>query len=392
MSVQIIGSIYDGNNKPGDFAWMLNQPQYDDAFFIFNDNEECFVAHRDDPAGVVGCTAGDGNAIIRPYQCSTCRVLGIPTGTLQPFQGYSALTPHVKALIDSAIGTIRQLIASNGNKRVFYSAADAQGDLGGHIFKTAPAVKQYIVQQIRTLGTGDSTAVMPEVATEIEAVDAAVLVLPTPRPQPVTINGQSFNLVAFYYPGHNEPWDDVYQAPFCANFYPCLFTMGIEIKNQMISGTFHCAEAAFQATKWWDIPADLKRFENAQTGNQAYHISKQLRQNGWDRSYAGLGRVGAMHHVLAAKFADTAFQNALLATGDAYLLEHNPGIGKDTFWSDRKNRNNTGGDNMLGITLMKVRHSLGGSPAPAGNYTVSDFSNAVITHLPPTSNLSEIPI
>jgi hypothetical protein len=37
----------------------------------------------------------------------------------------------------------------------------------------------------------------------------------------VTIDGATVELVAFYFPGTNAPWDDVYAAPFLGNFWIC---------------------------------------------------------------------------------------------------------------------------------------------------------------------------
>ncbi len=199
--------------------------------------------------------------------------------------------------------------------------------------------------------------------------------LSTPQPQTVTINNQSYNLVAFYYPGYNEPWDNVYQAPFLGNFYDCQFSVTIN----SITATFHNAEAAFQCTKWWNDANARTQFENAKTGAEAFHIKKQLSNP--DYSYAGLGREGAMMTVLQQKFNLPAFKTGLLATGNAYLLEHNAKAGRDRHWSD----NNDGtGLNMLGITLMEIRAALGGANAPQGNYTVADFTQRVLSTAPAT--------
>ena len=149
-TVQIIGSIYTTGDQAGDFGWMLQQADYNDAFFIFNDNEEQFLAHGNEPTGSLGCRAGGGNAVIRPYQCQMPpRAAGIPTGANR--QGYTALTPHVQQMVDDAIAAIRSVVAEHGYKRIYYSAANRQGDLGSGIFQIDSAVKAYIVSQIRTL-------------------------------------------------------------------------------------------------------------------------------------------------------------------------------------------------------------------------------------------------
>lgn len=192
--------------------------------------------------------------------------------------------------------------------------------------------------------------------------------LTTPQPKQILINGKNYSLVAFYYPGYNEPWDNIYQASFMGNFYPCDFSVTID----SITATFHNAEAAFQATKWWKDDAARTQFENALTGNEAFHIKKGLSNP--DYSYCGLGRDGAMLRVVSQKFALPAFKKALLASDDAYLLEHNAVKGRDNYWSDDHDGSGT---NMLGITLMDVRNTLGGDGVPGGTYTVKDFTNNV---------------
>lgn len=190
-----------------------------------------------------------------------------------------------------------------------------------------------------------------------------------PQLKTVTVNGQSYELIAFYYPDHNTPWDLVYQCQFLANFYPCPSPITLTINS--ITGTFLNSEAAFQATKWWNTPHRTE-FEG-KTGSQAFTLKKSLHNP--DYTYAGLGSsYEAMKTVLTQKFSDSTLQQALLATKDAYLLEHNEVTGRDQTWSD----NNDGtGENQLGKVLMELRESYGGSGAPAGHYTVADFTHQV---------------
>jgi hypothetical protein len=150
VSVEVIGSQFSKPGETGDFGWMLRQPEYADALFVFNDNEEQFRAHRDDPSDPHGCAGGGGNAVIRPYQCDDPpRAAGIPTGSHGA--GYSELTPKVQNVIDEAIGAIRNLLATGRYGRVFYSAANANGDLGTGIFKVADDVRRYVVAELRSL-------------------------------------------------------------------------------------------------------------------------------------------------------------------------------------------------------------------------------------------------
>lgn len=146
--IQIIGSIFAGRGKAGDFGWMIEQPEYANALFIFNDNEEQFLAHRKNPKGGIGCDVGGGNAVIRPYQCQDPpRAICIPTGARG--EGYPSLTPHVKQTIDDAIAAIQKLVATGRYQRVIYSAANASGTLGTGIFDVGGDAKQYIVAQLR---------------------------------------------------------------------------------------------------------------------------------------------------------------------------------------------------------------------------------------------------
>jgi len=174
----------------------------------------------------------------------------------------------------------------------------------------------------------------------------------TPQSNQVDINGNQYQLTAFYFPGHNTAWDDYYQAPFLGNFWQAKLTVTID----SVTANFHTAEAAFQATKWWYHDGIRKKFETATTGDEALRVKKSQVISP-DYTYAGLYRDGAMLKVLEAKFADKTLQAGLLATSDAYLLEHNAAIDRDEYWSD--NHDGTG-KNMLGITLMSVRKGLGG--------------------------------
>jgi hypothetical protein len=144
---QVISFVFDGQNKDGDFNWMISQDQYRDALFVFNDNEDQYYEHRDHPTEVAGagCLAGGGNAIIRPYQCRTPpRSIGIPTGP-----NYSSLTPDVKRILDEAIDNVHHIASKENYRRIFYNAANASGDLGTHIFPVGEEVKQYIVTKLK---------------------------------------------------------------------------------------------------------------------------------------------------------------------------------------------------------------------------------------------------
>jgi len=53
------------------------------------------------------------------------------------------------------------------------------------------------------------------------------------NPKAVSINGSNYNLIAFYYPGHDTAWDVIYHGQFLTNFYLCTIDMdhnGIKIE------------------------------------------------------------------------------------------------------------------------------------------------------------------
>ena len=149
--MQVTGSIFRKPGEEGDFRWMIERPEYADALFIFNDNEEQFLAHQQDPAN--GCSPGGGNAVIRPYQCAKPpRATGVPTGS-HADGGYPLLSAPAKQVIDQSIAAIRTLLATGRYSRVIYSAANVQGDLGTGIFQVGEDVKAYIVEELRKLAS-----------------------------------------------------------------------------------------------------------------------------------------------------------------------------------------------------------------------------------------------
>jgi hypothetical protein len=151
--MEIIGVPFDGPGRHGDFGWMLESGEYDDALFVFNDNESQFRAFREDPRGGPGCTPGGGNAAIRPYRCQDPpRAAGIPTGNRG---GYPRLDEHARSVVDEALGVVGDLLATGRYHRVYYSASRDDPDLlGTGIFEVGEDVRRYVVERLRALGRG----------------------------------------------------------------------------------------------------------------------------------------------------------------------------------------------------------------------------------------------
>jgi hypothetical protein len=149
--MQVIPSQYEGKGVVGDFGWMIESSQYDDALFIFNDNEEDFLAYQNNKnriPGSPGCEDGGGNAAIRHYRCvDSPRAAGVPTGWRQTMTGYPALTPAVQHVLDEAFAEIQRVLASGRYQRVYYSA-NPDGSLATKIFSPGDDVKRYIVDEL----------------------------------------------------------------------------------------------------------------------------------------------------------------------------------------------------------------------------------------------------
>jgi hypothetical protein len=141
--VKVIGTIYEGNNKLGDFNWMIKQAEFKNCLFIFNDNIEHHLSNR----------KGAGNAIIRQYNKHSNLVkpmsAGIPTGTLSK-GGFDELSEEVKILIDDCIIGIKELIQKYKYDTVYFSA-DKNGKLGTSIFEVNKDVIDYITEKIMML-------------------------------------------------------------------------------------------------------------------------------------------------------------------------------------------------------------------------------------------------
>jgi predicted NAD-dependent protein-ADP-ribosyltransferase YbiA (DUF1768 family) len=142
--------------------------------------------------------------------------------------------------------------------------------------------------------------------------------------------------------------------------------------NYFESGTrvLGCAtsEGAFLAQKYGYNLAARHPFTDL-TGDALHKENMNHKSLGRQvRGWAEGGNTAAMKAVLADKFAPgTPLAAALLATGRAHLVEHNPVKGRDAIWSDDHDGS---GRNMLGQLLMEWRGVLGGTgvvPPPA-NY------------------------
>lgn len=115
--------------------------------------------------------------------------------------------------------------------------------------------------------------------------------------------------------------------------------------------SFPTSEHAFQAAKSLD-PADRRHIAGLTTPGKAKAAGKRvkLRAN-WNDI-----RVAIMTAILRIKFSDPGLKEALLATGDAPLIEGN--TWNDTFWGVCRGK----GQNNLGKILEAIRIELRAAP------------------------------
>jgi hypothetical protein len=202
--------------------------------------------------------------------------------------------------------------------------------------------------------------------------------LPTPNTAYITFadprdqrnSRRHIGVCAFYHPGVDEEWDKQCGAGFCGNFWDCgenaiEVTARTLFKGKKITVGFSNAEAAFQSLKFWATHALAF---GPLSGGQAFKLKKELTGNE-DWEYGGFGgNWQGMYECLKAKFLTAGMRplaEALAATGDAYLLEHNTSVGRDLIWSD----NHLGeGTNWLGLQCMLIRDQLNKKSGP-GSWT-----------------------
>ena len=111
--VQLISVSFTECGVYGDFEWMLRQPQFEDALFLFNENVESFYNGYK--------KSGKGNAVIRPYRYTNpVRALPIPTGYIGVNEegwrgGFRRLDHTTKEIIDEASHHLRRRTSADTN-------------------------------------------------------------------------------------------------------------------------------------------------------------------------------------------------------------------------------------------------------------------------------------
>jgi len=152
---------------------------------------------------------------------------------------------------------------------------------------------------------------------------------------------------------------------FLGNFFLCDVPLTLGARTYF----FRCAEAAFQAGKFYPHRMDLVELLTRLNGEQAFAFARQHRQ-AIDPQWTGMNLASRrgrnlewMRNVVHAKFTtptNVRLRALLCATLSAALVEHIPVVGRDAYWGD--NGDGTG-QNQLGQLLMQERALLTHQPA-----------------------------
>lgn len=137
--MKVIGTTFIKKDQYGDFEWMINQPQYKNSIFIFNDNEEDYNSSK----------RGGGSACIRPYNGvdgRKPRSHGIPTGN--SFGGYQKLDEWNKYIIHKSIVELVEKVTEFGYDTIYYSSRKDSILIGNGIFQIDERVIIFITDKL----------------------------------------------------------------------------------------------------------------------------------------------------------------------------------------------------------------------------------------------------
>lgn len=143
-NIRIVAVKYTPNTAT-DFEVMMHHDDYQNALFIFNDNE---TEHKTSKRG-------GGNAVIRPYNRYSQSLQkplshGIPTGQFR--SGYTSYTEGINAVHNGCL-ELSELISKYGYDTIVYNIADTSSPLlGCEIFEVDNDIKRYITRYILCLG------------------------------------------------------------------------------------------------------------------------------------------------------------------------------------------------------------------------------------------------
>jgi hypothetical protein len=141
--MNVIGTVFSEKGAVGDFDWMIRSGQYEDAIFLFEEDE---IRQN-------GFHSGKGNAVIRKYNSIALnrpRSVGIVVGNHQG--AYTELTAEVRDKIDACFHNVRYYCQIHGYTTVYYLVKTSDGPFDVSTDQLNPDVLAYITQSIRNLG------------------------------------------------------------------------------------------------------------------------------------------------------------------------------------------------------------------------------------------------
>lgn len=201
-------------------------------------------------------------------------------------------------------------------------------------------------------------------AVSNSAIRGGSIGLPSPKlnvsfiadPRAGAAAAANVSVVGFYFPSHNIKVDTACGAPFLGNFWTPAVIRDFAPPNHMSDPhTFICSEACYWASQWWDHAPEFEGLD----GQQVFDLAQKLKSAGVpaDPTFGGFGTAWKMMQaILRKKFLKgSELAAGLLATEDAYLVEHQEGRDPDEKWSDFCDG---AGENWLGLQLMVLRDRL----------------------------------
>lgn len=169
MQVNLIPCVFEKKGEPGDFEYEIEHHFRANALYIFNDNA------KDHKSG----KPGGGNAIIRKYNrysgAKKVCAAGVSTGLSHSKGGFLHLGRKERAIIDSDLLEVRQLLATGKYSEVVYSADPNDSSLlGTGIFYVSEDVKRYIVSQLAKVVSESDYELPRGIVALIEALIAMI--------------------------------------------------------------------------------------------------------------------------------------------------------------------------------------------------------------------------
>ncbi len=143
--MNVIGIKYDGKNKFGDFEWMIHQPQYETAVFIYFDTDDVHFS-----SDIFG---------LRQYKQ---RAFPIPVCTKES-GCFSCLNIYNKLIINAAFNNLNNYIKDNNITTVFYSF---ENNLNIRVLNEHPfvhsSVISYIMDKIKNISPLPINLLVPQ--------------------------------------------------------------------------------------------------------------------------------------------------------------------------------------------------------------------------------------